>query len=572
MNSSNALLISLSLRSHEFQFFDVDFTTSFNLSQLEQDSRISYYIKDLNKKLNTILNTDNLSDSEIETAKSFFFNKSNIDFKYLAYLPESIIDLRQTIFCNIDSIQKIKNLDNEIKSNITSKLYTINDKLTDILNSDNFINFKDLIENQEKFNNNIFKLFQNNEDQEEIKKFIILNYKDNLKNLTSIYDNIYKEIYDLNNDFMIENNYIFEKFIENKVDLKNLALQSYISIIEKKDDLIFSQNLDRYIVIQNDKHFKGIAVFQDRSALIERKDNTFELLATKKQRLDLKDKVISLHLREKYNKNPVICKEFIDIIKLNKDFNMKETFELFDKYMKHIDVFKNYNFNLKEFVINSTPKYYTHKIEAAEDKLTSILLDNSATHIIKNLTSSKNIHLFNEESKKLIKDVLNQKIKIESLNQFIGKKMARFKTTEELNLALTQFINLFGFSYDGVINKANDLNIDIISKENNSVILKIKNFEEALAIGSSSWCICTSENYFNSYVNKDSHQYFVFDFNKEKSSNESLIGITLDKEGNLNTAHLKNDEAIVSDTPEISSFLNIIREKNKKIKQLNLKI
>jgi len=85
-------------------------------------------------------------------------------------------------------------------------------------------------------------------------------------------------------------------------------------------------------------------------------------------------------------------------------------------------------------------------------------------------------------------------------------------------------------------------------------------------------CICSSVTYFNSYTSNESKQYFIFDFNKDKSSNESLIGITLDKEGNLNTAHLTNDEAIVSDTPEISSFLNIIREKNKKIKQLNLKI
>ncbi len=577
MNEKDLLLTNLNLRNNDFHFLSSYFLTEFNLSQLEQNFRLESYINNLNNKLNNILNSEKLNSAELKTLIKFFSNHANHDFTHLTFLVEHIEELRKTIFNNIDSVRriKIKNLNDSEKDIITSKLYEINDELTNILTTKNFIDFKSSIINQKNFNVNISKLLINSLDNEElsdIKKFIILNYKDNLKKLINNYDNIYDNIFKLNNKFMIETNNIFKKFIEKNIDFNNLALRAYININNNNDYSTFKKDLQDYKHFKDNKKYKGIAIFSDQTFLIEKNDNSFELLSTKKQKLDIKDKLTSLYLREKYNKNPIICKEFIDIIKLNKDYNIKESLELFDKYIKNIDIFKNYNLNLKEFIINSKPKYYKHKIEAAEDKLTEILLDNSVKQTIKGLTSSKNIHLFNEESHDLIKQIFNEKIKIETLNNFIGKKIARFKTSEDLNLALNQFINSFGFSYEGIINKANDLGIDILSKDNNTVILKIDNFEQSSAIGSASWCICSSVTYFNSYTSNESKQYFIFDFNKDKSSNESLIGITLDKEGNLNTAHLKNDEAIDSDTPEISSFLNIIREKNKKIKQLNLKI
>lgn len=577
MNEKDLLLTNLNLRNNDFHFLSSYFLTEFNLSQLEQNFRLESYINNLNNKLNNILNSEKLNSAELKTLIKFFSNHVNHDFTHLTFLVEHIEELRKTIFNNIDSVRriKIKNLNDSEKDIINSKLYEINDELTNILTTKNFIDFKSSIINQKNFNVNISKLLINSLDNEElsdIKKFIILNYKDNLKKLINNYDNIYDNIFKLNNKFMIETNNIFKKFIEKNIDFNNLALRAYININNNNDYSTFKKDLQDYKHFKDNKKYKGIAIFSDQTSLIEKNDNSFELLSTKKQKLDIKDKLTSLYLREKYNKNPIICKEFIDIIKLNKDYNIKESLELFDKYIKNIDIFKNYNLNLKEFIINSKPKYYKHKIEAAEDKLTEILLDNSVKQTIKGLTSSKNIHLFNEESHDLIKQIFNEKIKIETLNNFIGKKIARFKTSEDLNLALNQFINSFGFSYKGIINKANDLGIDILSKDNNTVILQINNFEQSSAIGSASWCICSSVTYFNSYTSNESKQYFIFDFNKDKSSNESLIGITLDKEGNLNTAHLKNDEAIDSDTPEISSFLNIIREKNKKIKQLNLKI
>lgn len=575
MNETDLLLTNLNLKTNDFHFLNSYYLTEFNLSQLEQNFRLQSYINNLNNTLNNILNSEKTNSIELKNFLKFFSNHINPDFTHLNFLVVHIEELRKTIFNNIDSVNRIENLSNNEKFIINSKLYEINDDLSIILTTKDFIDFKKSIKNQEQFNINISKLLIDNlytEELDDIKKFIILNYKDNLKNIINNYDNIYDNIFKLNNKFMIETNNIFKKFVENNINFNNLALRAYININNNNDYSTFKKDLQDYKHFKDNKKYKGIAIFSDQTSLIEKNDNSFELLSTKKQKLDIKDKLTSLYLREKYNKNPIICKEFIDIIKLNKDYNIKESLELFDKYIKNIDIFKNYNLNLKEFIINSKPKYYKHKIEAAEDKLTEILLDNSVKQTIKGLTSSKNIHLFNEESHDLIKQIFNEKIKIETLNNFIGKKIARFKTSEDLNLALNQFINSFGFSYEGIINKANDLGIDILSKDNNTVILKIDNFEQSSAIGSASWCICSSATYFNSYTSNESKQYFIFDFNKEKSSNESLIGITLNKEGNLNAAHLKNDESIDSDTPEISSFLNIIREKNKRIKQINLKI
>lgn len=103
------------------------------------------------------------------------------------------------------------------------------------------------------------------------------------------------------------------------------------------------------------------------------------------------------------------------------------------------------------------------------------------------------------------------------------------------------------FTPDKVKAKAIDCNAEIISDDDNKLIIKIEEFKQSKIMGSSSWCIARDDHYFKSYVGEYNHQYFIYDFNKDSSDNESMIGITLTPEIECEAAHLKNDDAISSD-------------------------
>jgi hypothetical protein len=565
MDKNTLLKLHLTLKN-QYLFSKKLLNTELNTSYLEKlykKLHDNYYINELNNNLKYILNADNLSEHSVKILEEFFSPNNHNKLKdYLLFL-KSVKSFENEISKNLNFINNKPFVDIEDKYKSISLLNNFNEEFNKLISSEIFIKFENSIINQNNFNLEIYKLLKNDSPKEKIVNYILLNNKDNFNNFSENFYSLYDNIIELNSNFMNATDEIFKLLIKSEVYLADLAFSAFISIKNYNDYSYLNQFSKEKIPLDINENIKSLISFNDHSILLEKENNCFDLIYSKKSSLDFKDKLNTIYLREKYQKNPFLCREFIEITKLNKDFNYEETFELFEKYYENQQIFKNFNFNLKKFIKESKNKDYSKTIEDAEDKLTTILIDHSVNNIIKNLSSSKNLHLFNKESYELIKDVLNQKIKIESLNNFIGKKMAKFKNTEDLNKSLKQFINLFGFSYNGIINKANDLNIKIISKENNSVILEIENFEKSSIMGSPSWCISTSETYFKSYVTEDNKQYFIYDFNKENTSNESLIGITLDKEGDFITGHLKDDDYIDENNKILKDFLPILRKSNK---------
>jgi len=59
--------------------------------------------------------------------------------------------------------------------------------------------------------------------------------------------------------------------------------------------------------------------------------------------------------------------------------------------------------------------------------------------------------------------------------------------------------------------------------------------------------------YFDEYVRNGSRQFFIYDFTKKEVDNDSMIGITLDKDGYNLFQHLKDDTSIKYGT---SDFVN----------------
>jgi hypothetical protein len=152
----------------------------------------------------------------------------------------------------------------------------------------------------------------------------------------------------------------------------------------------------------------------------------------------------------------------------------------------------------------------------------------------------------------------------------IGKKLAAYKSPDEFNNALNMLLNTINQFNDEAINiKAFNTNANIIIKNDEYTIIEISDFNQSKNLGSSSWCISRDEHYFNSYTKNLNHQYFIFDFNKQSTDNECMIGLTLKEDGSYYTAHAKNDTHIKESSKIKNIQMNIISQQIKDYPNLN---
>jgi hypothetical protein len=159
--------------------------------------------------------------------------------------------------------------------------------------------------------------------------------------------------------------------------------------------------------------------------------------------------------------------------------------------------------------------------------------------------SNKYKDLLTKDALESFKTLYDSKISEKELQSLIGKKLASIKTTEEFEKYLEKVINQFnGFNPEALTGKLAKMNIEPLLTENDIYVFEVKTFEESKALGSPSWCIARNDYHFNTYTSSEKRQFFIYDFNKSEKSNESMIGITLEKSGSFNTQHLKNDDYV----------------------------
>lgn len=181
------------------------------------------------------------------------------------------------------------------------------------------------------------------------------------------------------------------------------------------------------------------------------------------------------------------------------------------------------------------------------------------------IASNKYMHLYNDESYKIIEAIYDLKLKTDVFQDYIGKKIAAYKTPEDFNKGLTKFLNSFNdFSMDAVVNKAENAGVKIISQADDILIVQIEDYEQSKLLGSSSWCIVRDESYFNSYTDGGNKQYFLFDFSKDSADNESMIGFTIDIDGEHYAAHYKNDDGVESSDETLEYAHEMVNEVNYK--------
>lgn len=126
-----------------------------------------------------------------------------------------------------------------------------------------------------------------------------------------------------------------------------------------------------------------------------------------------------------------------------------------------------------------------------------------------------------------------------------GNKVSKYKTEIELIKYMTEFINSHSgdFSFNSIQDKIKNMNAEIVFEDSDEGILvaEIFDYETSQKIGSSNWCISTSNNSWNQYKTNGRRQFFLWDFSREQTDSLSHIGFTCNFKGNIVYIHDKYD-------------------------------
>lgn len=329
---------------------------------------------------------------------------------------------------------------------------------------------------------------------------------------------------------------------------------------------------------------KKVIIFEDGSILLQNKDNNYKEILSNKDLTVIRNKLINDYIHEEFKKKPTIEKTFKKINELVYLDHFSDLNRVVDKYKENEAILKLNDFELmnafKEAAESNKRSYSIY--EKFDDAMSKIVHDHKVKQFINSIASNKYNHLYDEKTYKIASNLYDLNLPDNSLQEYIGKKIAAFKTPEEFNGALSKFLeSLNSFTMEATVNKAEKFGVQIISENDNKLILRINDFEESKTMGSSSWCISREESYFHSYAD-GAEQYFLFDFSKENTDNASMIGITLHTNGDYSTAHYKDDseceegegeeEMIQYVQDEVYEYKAELKEKNKIDQKDKLKV
>ena len=366
---------------------------------------------------------------------------------------------------------------------------------------------------------------------------------------------------------------IYEKGCANKKTNYSLADQ-YINTLSTSTGIskfLVDKTLSDDLVLNVDTQagqYRNVKMFRDDSMIVTNTEGKVKRVFSNIEATFILNDIIENDIKQSLRKTPVISKKFIDMYQEN-NRNPVSVYLVMNTYLNNEHVLKSQKFNIIDALqkmkdgMNSKQHIEERKFddhcEALDDDMNAIIKNHKVKQYAHSIASNKYMHLYDERSYKIIEAIYDLKIENSVLQDNIGKKIAAYHTPEEFNTGLKVLLNTFSdFTPDKIKEKAESCNAYIISEDNNKLIIKIEEFKQSKLMGSSSWCIARDEHYFKSYVGDYNHQYFIYDFNKDSSDKESMIGITLAPNIYCEAAHLKNDDFIDADTPVIKLNIDAI--------------
>lgn len=110
------------------------------------------------------------------------------------------------------------------------------------------------------------------------------------------------------------------------------------------------------------------------------------------------------------------------------------------------------------------------------------------------------------------------------------------------------------------------LNVDILDSKENTLLMHVKDFDACAAMGATDWAISRSKYYFDAYMKNENRQYVFLDFNKPIGDVKSILGLTVDKGGEIQQAHYKDNSRADNSIKSEFIFNKLKTKKTRKLK------
>jgi len=297
----------------------------------------------------------------------------------------------------------------------------------------------------------------------------------------------------------------------------------------------FEENILMQIKLTPSQTISEMIHFKDNSSVVKHRNGAYEVLPFNDIGLatqGLIDSAIEYKLRKKPKLAEFFRKRFSELCVDFVDVDI-----VIDTYLEHEQILKNMKFDFNLF----KDKSFEVLDDAMHAKVHEYKIDRYA-HVI---LSNKYKNLLTDKSLAIFKELYEGNIEEKTIQNLVGKKLAAIKTPEDFEYYLRKVANQFNdFNPDALMIKLEEFGIEPLLTENNIYVFEVTSFEQSTELGSNSWCISRSSSYFDNYTSNEARQFFIYDFNEPETSNESMIGITINKDGTFSTQHLKNDDYI----------------------------
>lgn len=364
----------------------------------------------------------------------------------------------------------------------------------------------------------------------------------------------------------------------------NQSYQTKNSVSSFLNDKLQNDYIRFSIDMSKSQTYKKIIVFADFSiSLIDKNGKYSHMNDNDEIEKLLNDVIFDDYIDFKLRKRPIISKFFQKMLENEKNHGsvvkpIDKAVITIDSFLEHENILKNTPFQLSRFEEKG--------LEELDDSIHAIVKTHRIQQYAFKIISNKYKHLYNDKSFELFESLKEANVSESLVQNNIGKKLASFKTSDDLNAALLQFVASFNeFYIENIREKSIGLGSSIVIDDDNVLVVKINNYGQSKLLGSSSWCIVRDEYYYDSYTSNNANQYFIYDFNKTSKDNYSLIGMTLKEDGSLSASHLKDDTALQltdkvkkmqldiikanpSDYPHLSHELKSLLKTNKSIKNI----
>lgn len=250
-------------------------------------------------------------------------------------------------------------------------------------------------------------------------------------------------------------------------------------------------------------------------------------------------------------KHPSWANVFTKYYKIEGETNLNYVRDLMLKIITHKKLLNHLGINIKYALDITKRKDHRSLLEILDDDINRSLFEHKINHFILSLHTKGYQHLFNKEVDDEIRKILHAGISIKAFKKDFIRKIAYFKDDNNSS-NLINSLKIFKeknihWNKEYYLNMARAENIldkiDILYEKSNALMIHIKDYYSCKILGAESWCIVQREDVFNNYTKDLKRQLIFLDFNRPIEDPKSLIGFTVDVNGDIHYSYLRNDYA-----------------------------